>query len=140
MSSVVSIYLASTAFSKDYKLFLCFILFCILSTTFLLGTNNDSFDDNDGKDGGGGGFAAAAVVADGVGDGDESDSCIGRSRTCSGCHFVTYVTGNIMTILVWFLTILFVCKLFIIRVDYYHIWYLGVPIDMHRTDKIPTPF
>jgi hypothetical protein len=85
-----------TAFSKDYKFFLCFILFCILSTTFLLGANNDSFDNNDDGVGGGGG----AVVDDGVGDGDEHDSCIGRSRTCSDSHFVAYVRDNIMTILV----------------------------------------
>ena len=75
--------------------------------TFLLGTNNGSFDDNDdgvhdddcGGDGGGGG---GADVDDGVGDGDEHDYCIGKSKTCSDSHFVTYVRDNIMTILVWF--------------------------------------
>jgi len=97
LSSVVSIYLNFTGFSKDYKLFLRFILFCIPSTTFLLGIINDAFDDND--DGGGG---VGVDVDDGVGDRDERDSYTGRSRTCSDNHFVTCVRDNIVTILVWF--------------------------------------
>ena len=84
----------------------------------MLGTNNDSFDDNDDGDddvgtvvvvvvvvgGGGGGGSGGADVDDGVGDsdGDEHDSCIGKSRTCSDSHFVAYVRDSIMTILVWF--------------------------------------
>ena len=61
-------------------------------TTFLLGTNNDSFDvDDDDDDGSGGGGGDD----DWVGDGDDHDSYIGRLRSHSDNHFATYIRNNI---------------------------------------------
>jgi hypothetical protein len=81
-----------TAFYKPIN-YLCVVtLFSILLTNFLLGTNNDSFDDDD-NDGDGDGDDD-----DGDGDGDEHVSCIGRLRTYSDSHFATYVRENILTI------------------------------------------